>query len=708
MRAVVQGVDVAAAWDRYLRIEGESADARAVRSTIAWIRDEFSAAAQRHARYGVARLVRLDNARLDASAQTRVPALEDFALERGLEDFSQAEQLEAFETEYRQVLRRTRRRERLIERQLEALAWLESLAEQPQRARRATPQPPRASDPVDVWINPLLARHLQRAGLVTLGQLVERINGIGRRWYAPIRGLGPVKADRILSWLRNHEASIAGSGAAPLGAHVDRPRSQVPRADLEAVLPPATGIRPLEKLIIPAALDGSHGPWRRPQSDCLMDAGNDVQAIMAWLASKAAAGSRVPGPAGGTGAAAAGVGSTAPAVEGLGRLSHTQRAYRKEAERLLLWAIVERQKPLSALTVDDCAAYRAFISDPQPRDRWCAPRSRERWSPLWRPFEGPLSLAAQRQAVRILGNLFSFLARQNYLAANPWTGIGVPGPMEPDEEGARSFTPAQWHAVRGQLAALPDTALNRRIRLAMELLHATGMRLSEAVAARVDDLRWVEHGAAPRHDSERAGAGWRLVVGQGTRSREVPVPGRVIDLLGRSLVARGRDADPMHQANRGVFLLAPEPGVSVPRRPGRASQGDDASAGSSPAGPGAPGPGPGPGRAGVVGPASDVGHAGGRPAMSAAGLAPNTLAAQLKRFFIRCAAARAAAGDAQGAASLRRASTHWLRNTHHAHAPAFDRLKRRVPRAPVESPLSSHLVPDVKRSLTYEERLSIG
>jgi hypothetical protein len=395
MRALVQGVDVTAAWDRYLRIEGESSDARAVRSTIAWIRDEFAAAAQRHARYGLARLVRLDSARLAAGAQARLPALEDFALERGLEDFSQAEQLEVFEAEYRQVLRRTRRRQRLIERQLEALGWLESLTAQPQRTRRATAQPPRATDSVDVWINPLLARHLKRAGLATLGQVVERINGIGRRWYAPIRGLGAVKAERILSWLRNHEASIAASGAGVLGVHVDRPRSQVSRADLAAVLPPATDIRPLEKLTIPAALDGSRSPLRPPQGECLLGACNDVQAVLAWLGSKAAVAPRaLAHMAAGQGAPAAGGSAGIVPLEAWGKLSHTQRAYRKEAERLLLWALIERHKPLSALSVEDCAAYRDFLRDPQPRERWCAPRSRERWSPLWRPFEGPLSAAA--------------------------------------------------------------------------------------------------------------------------------------------------------------------------------------------------------------------------------------------------------------------------------------------------------------------------
>jgi site-specific recombinase XerD len=659
MRALVQGVDVTAAWDRYLRIEGESSDARAVRSTIAWIRDEFAAAAQRHARYGLARLVRLDSARLAAGAQARLPALEDFALDRGLEDFSQAEQLEVFEAEYRQVLRRTRRRQRLIERQLEALGWLESLTAQPQRTRRAAAQPPRAIDSVDVWINPLLARHLKRAGLATLGQVVERINGIGRRWYAPIRGLGAVKAERILSWLRNHEASIAASGPGVLGVHVDRPRSQVSRAELAAVLPPATDIRPLEKLIIPAALDGSGTSLRPPQGDCQLGACNDVQAVLAWLGAKAAPAPRpLAHTAAGQGAAPAGGSAGIAPLEALGKLSHTQRAYRKEAERLLLWALIERHKPLSALSVEDCAAYRDFLRDPQPRERWCAPRSRERWSPLWRPFEGPLSAAAQRQALRILGNLFNFLVRQNYLAANPWAGIGMPQHEGFIGEGARSFTVTQWAFVRRQLESLTDSSMNRRLRFALELLYATGLRLSEAVAATVDDLRRVGHAARP-HDPQRSSTGWRLVVGKGAKTREVPVPMEVIELLGRSLAARGLDADPTHPSNRGVFMLeAEQAGRAV--RSGRARVAGDAAGAAASFGATAIGPGR----------ARNVDEPGPGHATNKAGLAPNTLAAQLKRFFARCADALAAAGDAPAAGRLRSASTHWMRHTHAAHAQA--------------------------------------
>src|SRR6478609_10208804 len=57
MRAVVQGIDLRASWDRYLRTQGEHDDLRKVRSTIARMRTEFTAAARRHARPGTARLI---------------------------------------------------------------------------------------------------------------------------------------------------------------------------------------------------------------------------------------------------------------------------------------------------------------------------------------------------------------------------------------------------------------------------------------------------------------------------------------------------------------------------------------------------------------------------------------------------------------------------------------------------------------------------
>jgi hypothetical protein len=162
-----------------------------------------------------------------------------------------------------------------------------------------------------------------------------------------------------VAWCREHEATI---GIA-IGAHVARPRHELLTHELAAVVAPSSSeIRPLEKFVVPAKLDGSRGLYRRPQEQCLLRATNDHQAILAWLQSKhgltpeqkkAMAGRRRQR---GTGVEAG--------LDWLPSLSNTQRAYRKEAERFLLWAIVQRGKALSSMTNEDCAAYRNFIADP--------------------------------------------------------------------------------------------------------------------------------------------------------------------------------------------------------------------------------------------------------------------------------------------------------------------------------------------------------
>ena len=90
MRSVVQGLDPKESWERYFRVEGEATDQRTVRATIAWIRDEFAAAAKRQDRFGTARLVRIDATRI-ADPSLELPSLEAFAEAHGLEDERQAD-----------------------------------------------------------------------------------------------------------------------------------------------------------------------------------------------------------------------------------------------------------------------------------------------------------------------------------------------------------------------------------------------------------------------------------------------------------------------------------------------------------------------------------------------------------------------------------------------------------------------------------------
>jgi len=614
MRSVVQGLDAKESWERYLQVEGEATDQRAVRATIAWIREEFAAAAKRQDRFGTARLVRIDATRI-ADPSLELPSLEAFAQAQGLEDERQADQMAAYEALYSndrgRATQRLRRRARLIARQLEALRWLEGLVA----------QSPKAGDSVAAWLNPTLASHLEAADIFTLAQLVERINGIGRRWYAGIKAMGEGKALRIVEWLREHQDSME----LQLGCHVAMARSKLYAHELQAVVAPATAIRPLEKFIVPVELDGTHGLYRRPQTQCLLKASNDYQAILAWLRSKhgltpdqkahlkARRRQRDSG--------------LEQSLDWLQALSNTQRAYRKEAERFLLWAITHKGKALSSMSNEDCTQYRDFLADPQPRSRWCGDRGRERWSPLWRPFEGPLSASAQRHAVTILKNLYGFLVDQNYLMGNPWSAVGVPRTTGPKVNAGRSFSLAQWAFIEGQLKMLTSTSANQRLTFGLHLLYATGLRLSEVVAANVDDLQWVEYPADASDDQPIEG--WLLrVIGKGQKEREVPLPADVVGELARYLVSRGLDADPEDIGNQGAFLL------------GKASDAAERAPGLS--------------TGQVIDPRQ--------------GIAATTFYDQIKRFFEDCAGVLRGQGDAKGVERFTMASTHWMRHSHASHA----------------------------------------
>ena len=114
---------------------------------------------------------------------------------------------------------------------------------------------------------------------------------------------------------------------------------------------------------------------------------------------------------------------------------------------------------------------------------------------LWRPFEGPLSPAAQRQAVTILKNLYCFLVDHNYLMGIPWSAVTIPRGGAPKLNAGRSLSRAQWAFAQQQVALMGDTSAQLRLRFALEHLYATGLRLSEVVAARVNDLAWIDYGA---------------------------------------------------------------------------------------------------------------------------------------------------------------------------------------------------------------------
>jgi site-specific recombinase XerD len=495
-----------------------------------------------------------------------------------------------------------RRKAKLLQMQLTALRWLEAVA-----ARDPAP-----GDAIAAWLRPELARFLAAAGLFTLAQLAERINGLGRNWARSIRGVGTLKAARIAAWMSEHESTIG----TVIGQHTKVMLSEVSPKTLATLVAPTTDIRPLEKFVVPAALDGRQGRYRQPREHCLIEADTDYDAVLVWLRAKGRSAEAVD---------RAGGADTGPRAW-LERLSHTQRSYRKEAERFLLWVIVQRSKPLSSVSAEDCIEYAAFLADPQPSDRWCGTRARERWSPLWRPFEGPLSTAARRQAVSILKNLYGFLVDQNYLMGNPWSAVPAPRTARQGLDVSRSLTADQWAFVRRQAELAGEHSTAIRLRLALDLLYATGLRTAEAVSARVGDLQEVSYfdGENRQHVN-----GWMLsVVGKGRRLREVPVPAGVVEQIRAYMDHRGFGTDLATPDMQTACILGGAvdsatraPGLKLSAEKDRAS-----------------------------------------------GISASTLYRQLKDHFEACGQALAAGGNHAAAARLARASTHWLRHTHASHA----------------------------------------
>ena len=65
----------------------------------------------------------------------------------------------------------------------------------------------------------------------------------------------------------------------------------------------------------------------------------------------------------------------------------TYQAYKKELERLLLWAVLERGKPISSLNTDDCRAYIKFLKTLTTIEQtWVTLEPANKSYGKWKPF----------------------------------------------------------------------------------------------------------------------------------------------------------------------------------------------------------------------------------------------------------------------------------------------------------------------------------
>ncbi len=256
---------------------------------------------------------------------------------------------------------------------------------------------------------------------------------------------------------------------------------------------------PLESLVPTQVVFTDNDVNRNHSGLCHIRARNDLEAIQCWL-------------------------------DEFADSPQTCRNYRKEAERLILWATVVLQKSLAGLTRDDFQHYQRFLADPQPTEFWCGPRV-ERFSEHWRPFLGPLKASSQRQAMIVINALFSYLVDAGYLLGNPLSLIRRHS-RQIDDSRERSvaierFLDAEtWDYLKQFIAELPQDnppqrARFERLRFLFSFLYLLAPRVSEVASHTMNSFR------------EYRGKWWWFALGKGQKQARVPVSHEMLDALVR-------------------------------------------------------------------------------------------------------------------------------------------------------------------------------
>ena len=429
-----------------------------------------------------------------------------------------------------------------VDRRLEILDWLA-----PRLALALTPEAA-----LTAWLEPALARALRDGqGLTTVSQLAIWVNTRGSRFYVEVPGLGRERAMRLLAWLVSHEALTGVAMRSSLCALVGVPQPPTAAraliaaaAKLElgqgralAVLPsPSRGVHtlvPLDKLAWPAALRGDDGLLRTREPSLMAVDGvpvaNDRGALEYWLRNFVA-----------------------------GKSPATVRGYTSAIERFVLWAVLERRRSLSSMTLDDLVAFREFLY--QPPEHWCTRARVMRHSDEWRPLRGPLSEKAVRQVLDVVGLLYGFWHDQAYIRGNPTRGLKAGsadpavrqrGARKPAIDIARSFAREDLQAMQRELADLEEGPAKRRLRAILSLFLDSGVRRAEVEMLTLGQ-------AVPMRDDDNSLSEMHKVsvLGKGDRVRELPVLASTLACLEQ------------HYADRVALIAAgalPEHFAGIPR-----------------------------------------------------------------------------------------------------------------------------------------------
>jgi len=225
----------------------------------------------------------------------------------------------------------------------------------------------------------------------------------------------------------------------------------------------------------------------------------------------------------------------------------TARAYRREAERLLIWAARQHQKSLSDLDRNDYVAYREFLSNPGPE--WIMDKRYNRQQSNWRPFMGPLSTKSSYYALTVVFSLVKFLVDTGWLKANP-----MPSPKKPKgitfNPQARSLSAQQKDYVYKGVEQMSDGSAVQRLQKArakwvLSFFLKSAARATEACTHTMNDIKRVPI---------KASSIWVWqVIGKGNKESMVPVSQSLITAMVEFRTAMG--LSPYPSVGEGIPLI---------------------------------------------------------------------------------------------------------------------------------------------------------
>jgi integrase len=338
----------------------------------------------------------------------------------------------------------------------------------------------------------------------------------------------------LMDWL---ESMFAGDTVSPdalkpalksvIGFFDDQARALGYRLNKQPVSKalPLYQVAPLERVLIPLELNGEHGS-NRALEPCRIDANHDLEAINSWLSLK-------------------------------DDNAKTYQAYKKELERLLLWAVLERGKALSSLNTDDCKAYIRFLKGLTTADQhWVTEEPANKRYGKWKPFyyrvpkhaaspapdasalpQRVLSPKSINYAKNVITGCLAWLVKQNYLKHNNFQDIpSIKFAQNPLLIHNRAFTLKQMQLIFSYAEAQiqpgsVEFQVTRRLLFILKFAFNTGLRLHELVAARFGDIECLADETRDHY--------FLRVVGKHSKLRKTSLPETFIDELQDYLKARG-------------------------------------------------------------------------------------------------------------------------------------------------------------------------